>query len=134
MVQFTGIDDEQYIIALVEPHKPKVAENPILAGIYKRNKTASPTYSEVKGYVLQLDPRMPEASMGNHSSPNNKDLYPGEDDLYRGIVNYTMTGNWTLNFMLVNPDGRIIKGTKVPDDFRPGVEGIKSDLHIDILF
>lgn len=135
ITRFTTLDDEQYIIALIAPQKPKVAENDLIAGIYKLTKSSAiPSYSEVAGYTLQLDPRMPESSMGNHSSPNNKDLTQRQDGLYQGIVNYTMTGNWTLNFMLLNQHGRIIKGTKVPPDFTPGVEGVKSDLHIDILF
>lgn len=142
MTAFTGNDNQQYIIALVSPQKPKVAENELVAGIYRSvNPTAGSytellqyAYTEVSGYTLQLDPRMPEPSMGNHSSPNNKDLTQQEDGLYYGAVNYTMTGNWTLNFILLNENGKIIKGTKVPTDFTPGVEGVKSELHIDILF
>jgi len=45
-----------------------------------------------------------------------------------------MTGNWTLNFILTNSDGKIVMGTVVPTDFTPGIAGKKSDLHIDILF
>ncbi|RXM52316.1 MULTISPECIES: hypothetical protein [unclassified Chryseobacterium] len=144
MTSFTGNDGEQYYIALVSPQKPKVAENKLVAGIYKYNKPAVSTgsfpdpsqfsYSEVKGYTLQLDPRMPEPSMGNHSSPNNKDLIQENDGLYHGVVNYTMTGNWTLNFILLNQNGKIIKGTKVSTDFTPGVPGAKSELFIDTLF
>jgi hypothetical protein len=135
MTSFTGNDGEQYYIALISPQKPKVAENKLVAGIYKYNKPAVSTgnfpdpsqfsYSEVKGYTLQLDPRMPEPSMGNHSSPNNKDLIQENDGLYHGIVNYTMTGNWTLNFIMLNENGKIIKGTKVSTDFTPGVPGLK---------
>lgn len=144
MTSFTGNDGEQYYIALISPQKPKVAENKLVAGIYKYNKPGVSTgsfpdpsqfsYSEVKGYTLQLDPRMPEPSMGNHSSPNNKDLVQENDGLYHGIVNYTMTGNWTLNFILLNQNGKIIKGTKVSTDFTPGVPGTKSELFIDTLF
>lgn len=145
MTTFTGTDDEQYFIALVSPQKPKIAENELVAGIYKFNKPINPpsgsfpdpsqfSYTEVNGYTLQLDPRMPEPSMGNHSSPNNKDLTQQSDGLYHGLVNYTMTGNWTLNFILLNQNGQILKGTKVPEDFTPGVEGAKSELYIDILF
>lgn len=144
MTSFTGNDGEQYYIALISPQKPKVAENKLVAGIYKYNKpTASIgsfpdpsqfSYSEVKGYTLQLDPRMPEPSMGNHSSPNNQDLIQENDGLYHGIVNYTMTGNWTLNLILLNQNGKIIKGTKVSTDFTPGVQGAKSELFIDTLF
>lgn len=144
MTSFTGNDGEQYYIALISPQKPKVVENKLVAGIYKYNKPAVSTgnfpdpsqfsYSEVKGYTLQLDPRMPEPSMGNHSSPNNKDLIQENDGLYHGIVNYTMTGNWTLNFIMLNENGKIIKGTKVSTDFTPGVPGAKSELFIDTLF
>lgn len=145
MTTFTGNDDIRYIIALVSPQKPKVAENELVAGIYRLASfpaqiTANAAdslqyaYTVVNDYTLQLDPRMPEPSMGNHSSPNNRDLTKGEDDLYRGVVNYTMTGNWTLNFILLNQHGKIVKGTKVPLDFTPGVEGKKSELYIDILF
>lgn len=145
MTEFTGKDDEQYFIALVSPQRPKVGENDLIAGIYKFNKPANPpagdfpdpsqfSYTGVGGYTLRLDPRMPEPSMGNHSSPNNEDLIQQSDGLYRGVVNYTMTGNWTLNLIMLNQNGEILKGTEVPTDFTPGVEGVKSELHIDILF
>ncbi len=145
MTMFTGKDDEQYVIALISPQKPGVAENKLVAGIYKLNRPleSSPinfsdqsqfSYSKVENYTLKLDPRMPEPSMGNHSSPNNKDLVQATDGLYHGVVNYTMTGNWTLNFILLGPDGKVIRGTEVPKDFTPGVEGLKSELHLDILF
>jgi len=145
MVTFTGRDNEEYVLALRAPVRPHVGENVLQASIYKYNKpTQAPSgafpdpsqfsYSIADGYNLQLDPRMPDPSMGNHSSPNNKDLMQQQNGIYQGLVNYTMTGNWTLNFILTNPDGKIIKGTVVPTDFTPGVEGKKSDLHIDILF
>jgi len=136
MTVFTGKDDVQYIIALVAPQRPKVAENELVAGVYSLNATGpSPfSYREVSGYTLMLDPRMPEPSMGNHSSPNNVDLTQRSDGLYHGVVNYTMTGNWTLNFIMLNQHGRILKGTEVPTDFTPGVEGVKSELYIDVLF
>ncbi|AZA81783.1 hypothetical protein C1637_04200 [Chryseobacterium lactis] len=140
MTSFTGNDGEKYIIALISPQKPKVAENQLVAGIYKYNLPNGTgdslpfSYAEVVGYTLQLDPRMPEPSMGNHSSPNNKDLIQGNNGLYYGVVNYTMTGNWTLNFILLNKNGKIIKGTKVSTDFTPGVQGAKSELFIDTLF
>lgn len=144
MTAFTGKDNEQYFIALVSPQKPTVAENKLVAGIYKYNKPTTPagnfpdpsqfSYSEVTGYILKLDPRMPEPSMGNHSSPNNQDLTQQSDGLYHGVVNYTMTGNWTLNLIMMNQNGLILKGTVVPTDFTPGVEGVKSELYIDTLF
>ncbi|WP_413513285.1 hypothetical protein [Myroides odoratus] len=136
LTEFEGKDQETYILALVAPIKPKVAENELIAGLYKYNAAADlkDRYQTVTDYKLLLDPRMPEPSMGNHSSPNNKDLVQKEGGFYYGVVNYTMTGNWTLNFILQNQQGRILRGTKVPTDFTPGIEGVKSELHIDILF
>ncbi|MGO3183847.1 MAG: hypothetical protein ACTIJ9_13555 [Aequorivita sp.] len=144
MTSFLGNDDEQYFIALVAPQKPAIAENELVAGIYKYNTPTNPSgdfpdpsqfsYSIVTDYTLLLDPRMPEPSMGNHSSINNQDLKQQSDSLYYGVVNYTMTGNWTLNFIMLNQNGETLKGTVVPRDFTPGVEGIKSELFIDILF
>lgn len=141
MTSFIGKDQQEYIIALVAPMQPKVAENELVAGIFKRNRVGSmnaeslnQAYLPVENYTLLLDPRMPEPSMGNHSSPNNRDLVQRKDGFYQGVVNYTMTGNWTLNLMLQNNQGRIVKGTKVPTDFTPGVAGVKSELYLDILF
>lgn len=144
-VAFQGEDGEQYYIALIGPRQPKVGENALVAGVFRREALTQPlggqfpdpvdfNYVPVAGYRLLLDPRMPEPSMGNHSSPNNEDLVQREDGFYEGLVNYTMTGNWTLNFILLNPQGQRVKGTDVPKDFTPGEQGVKSELFIDILF
>lgn len=132
MTHFNGRDGAAYIIALVAPRQPQVGENELIACIYRRDNQSD--YSVAKNYTLLLDPRMPEASMGNHSSPNNRDLQQQDNGYYHGVVNYTMTGNWTLNFILLNEEGTVIKGTTVPTDFTPGIPGIKSELHIDIFF
>lgn len=144
MTSFTGKDGTEYVIALVSPQKPEVGTNDLVAGIYRYNPPTQAagtfpdpsqfSYSIVQGYTLAIDPRMPEPSMGNHSSPNNVDLTQQGDSLYHGVVNYTMTGNWTLNFIMTNQNGQILKGTVVPTTFTPGVEGVKSELYIDILF
>ncbi|AUC21744.1 hypothetical protein BTO15_06320 [Polaribacter sejongensis] len=144
MTAFTGNDDEQYFIALVAPQSPSVAQNDLVAGIYKYNKPTSVagdfpdisqfSYSIVENHTLLLDPRMPEPSMGNHSSLYNEDLTQESDELYHGVVNYTMTGNWTLNFIFKDENQQIIKGTEVSTEFTPGIEGERGELHIDILF
>ncbi|UMB61019.1 hypothetical protein MHL31_02175 [Lutibacter sp. A80] len=144
MTAFTGNDGEQYFIALIAPQSPSVSQNDLVAGIYKYNQPTNEegifpdpsqfSYSIVQNHTLLLDPRMPEPSMGNHSSPNNQDLTQQSDGLYYGVVNYTMTGNWTLNFILQDENGQIIKGTEVSTDFTPGIEGAKGELYIDILF
>lgn len=145
MTAFTGEDGRQYIIALISPQRPSVGEHELVAGIYIFNEPTNPpsgtfpdatqfSYSEVDGYTLLLDPRMPEPSMGNHSSPNNKDLTQQDDGLYYGVVNYTMTGSWTLNFILLDENNQVLKGTEVPPHHTPMEEGAKSELYIDIQF
>ena len=144
MTSFTGADNQEYVIALIAPREPKVAENDLIAGIYKYNEPTTPagdfpdpsqfSYSAVEGYTLLLDPRMPEPSMGNHSTPNNQDLTQGSDGLYHGVVNYTMTGAWTLNFIMLNSEGEVVRGTEVSTAFTPGIEGEKGELYIDTLF
>ncbi|MHC5201380.1 hypothetical protein ACYSNV_04065 [Myroides sp. LJL119] len=144
MTSFTGVDNQDYLLALVSPRKPTISKNPLKAVLYKKDKSVlkhidaifdlSKSYQRLDDHKLLLDPRMPEASMGNHSSPNNIDLSQQSDGYYHGIVNYTMSGNWTLNFILKSPTNQTLKGTIVPSDFTPGVPGVKSDLHIDILF
>lgn len=141
---FTGNDNAQYFIALVAPQSPNIGQNNLIAGIYRYNKPTNVagvfpdatqfSYSIVDNYTLLLDPRMPEPSMGNHSSPNNQDLTQQTNGLYQGVVNYTMTGNWTLNFILKNEQGQTIKGTEVSTAFTPGIVGAKGELFIDILF
>ncbi|MCI2230015.1 hypothetical protein MC378_12625 [Polaribacter sp. MSW13] len=126
------------------PQSPNVAENDLVAGIYKYNQPTNiagdfpdPTqfsYSVVENHTLLIDPRMSEPSMGNHSSLNNVDLTQQDDNLYHGVVNYTMTGNWTLNFILKDENNEVVKGTEVSTDFTPGIEGEKGELFIDILF
>ena len=91
-------------------------------------------YTVANNYLLELDPRMPGEDMGNHSSPDNQDLTQGTDGFYHGKVNYTMSGYWTLNFILKDTQKRVIKGTEVPDTVKMGVFGEQSELHIDILF
>ncbi|WP_452218850.1 hypothetical protein [Lacinutrix undariae] len=144
MTAFTGNNDEQYFIALVAPQSPSVAQNDLVAGIYTYNQPTNSagvfpdpsqfSYSIVENHTLLLDPRMPEPSMGNHSSPNNQDLTQGTDRLYHGVVNYTMTGNWTLNLIFQDENGQTIKGTEVSTEITPGIEGAKGELFIDTLF
>ena len=132
MTQFQGRDGKKYMIALTAPEIPKVALNDLSAGIWVQQPDS--TYAVANHYLLELDPRMPGEDMGNHSSPDNQNLTQGADGFYHGKVNYTMTGYWTLNFILKDAQKRVIKGTEVPNTVKMGVFGEQSELHIDILF
>jgi hypothetical protein len=104
---------QTYIVTLVEPLKPKIGVNDITAYIHVREDAN--TFPAVANFRLKLDPRMP--SMENHSSPNNVDLtWDATDKIYRGKVNFTMTGYWKLNLILQNQQGETLYGNAVTDE------------------
>jgi hypothetical protein len=99
-----------YIVALVDPIAPQQGANPITAHVYRREDAN--TFPPVSGLTLKLDPRMP--GMGNHSSPNNVNLtWDDKEQIYSGIVNFSMTGYWRLNLILLNPTGETLYGNEV---------------------
>ena len=109
---FTGSDGVRYIAALIEPQAPKVAVNDISAAIFRMENMMS--FPIVNNYTLKLDPRMP--SMGNHSSPNNEDLFQADlDDFYHGKLSLTMSGYWKINLQLLNEAGEVLKGEEVTE-------------------
>lgn len=109
---FTGNDEERYIVALIEPQNPKVAVNDMSAAIFKMENMMS--FPLANNYSLKIDPRMP--SMGNHSSPNNENLFQtGLDDFYHGKLSLTMSGYWKVNLQLTNEAGEVLKGEEVTE-------------------
>ena len=110
---FTGSDDVRYILAYVNPKDPKVATNDFQAVLYKMENMM--TFPVVENYKVTVDPRMP--SMGNHSSPNNKDMvYNPSSKMYEGKLSFTMTGYWKINLKLLNENDEILKGEDVTED------------------
>ncbi|GHT35637.1 hypothetical protein FACS189434_13710 [Bacteroidia bacterium] len=105
--------DKRYVVALVEPQKPKAGINDITAYIYER--IDGNTYTPVENFTLKLDPRMP--AMENHASPNNADLtWNAAEKAYKGKVNFGMSGYWVLNLILQNADGTVLYGNPVTDE------------------
>ncbi|WP_062061369.1 hypothetical protein [Aquimarina longa] len=121
----TGSDDTRYILALIEPTTPKIAVNDITIGLYKMENMMM--FPVVKNYTITLDPRMP--SMGNHSSPNNKDLrYNNTKQKYDGKLSLTMSGYWVLNLKLIDDKDVILKGENITESH------IQSSLYLEIEF
>ena len=111
----TAIDDSgnRYVVTLVEPQNPKEGLNEITAYVHLREDAN--TYPPVGDLHLKLDPRMP--SMGNHSSPDNVDLtWDDTDKIYRGTVNFSMSGYWTVNLILQNHHGETLYGNAITDE------------------
>ncbi len=124
-ISFIGSDGTRYIIALIEPQNPSVAINTLKVGLFKMQNMM--TFPVVENYTIALDPRMP--GMGNHSSPNNKDLtYNSTDNFYYGDVSFTMTGFWRLNLILMDTKNDILKGEEVTD------ENESSSLYLEVEF
>lgn len=110
---FTGSDEVRYILAFVNPKTPQVAVNDFQAVLYKMEDMM--TFSVVENYKVLVDPRMP--SMGNHTSPNNKDMvYNAATKMYDGKLSFTMTGYWRINLKLLNTSGEILKGEDVTQE------------------
>lgn len=81
----------------------------------------------VQNYRIEVDPRMP--GMGNHTSPNNVDLgYDATTGIYKGKLNFTMTGYWKINLKLENQNGELLKG----EDITTEIES--SSLYFEIEF
>ncbi|NKI27055.1 hypothetical protein HCG49_10820 [Arenibacter sp. 6A1] len=110
---FTGSDNVKYVLAMVSPQKPKEGLNNMAAVLYKMESMKE--FSLVENYTVTLDPRM--TSMGNHGSPNNKDLtYDATSQMYQGQLSLSMTGYWKLNLKVLNDSGELLKGEDVTED------------------
>ncbi|RXK81974.1 hypothetical protein [Filimonas effusa] len=109
---FRGTDNVNYILALVAPAKPQVAQNVMSAVLYKAEGMSG--YTVVNNFKVKIDPRMP--GMNNHSSPNNRDLVQAAaGGLYEGLLSLTMTGYWKINLQLEDASGNVLKGEKVTE-------------------
>lgn len=119
-----GTDEENYILALVEPQHPKVGVNPMEVALFKQESDMD--FPIVNHYQLKVDPRMP--GMGNHSATGSEDLTQNEIGFYEGKVAFSMTGFWKINLILQNESGEILKGEPVTD------ENLESSLHFKLEF
>lgn len=112
VMNFTGSDETTYIVAYVNPKNPKVAVNDMEALLFKKESMMS--FPLVENYTLKLDPRMP--GMGNHSSPNNRDLtFDAAHHIYKGKLSLTMTGYWKLNLKVLDQNQNWVAGTDITD-------------------
>ena len=129
---FSNSDNtRRYIVAFVEPKKPKVGVNDMIVGVWERKDMVMMDFPVVDAYTVKIDPRMP--SMGNHSSPNNVDAKqsaPG--GLYSGKLNLTMTGYWKINLQLMDQNGTVLKGEEIVD---PNIDPLSSSsIYFEIEF
>lgn len=105
---YSGTDGEKYFVTLM-PHEPwKVGLNDFSILINQSEDMNSfPPYND---FSIDFDPEM--SSMG-HGSPNNLAPVSMGEGIYKGKVNYTMTGDWKLNFKLKRGNEVIVENAFV---------------------
>ncbi len=113
LISTTGNDDQQYILALVQPEQPIIGVNPMQVALYKSINHGM-DFKQVEGFTLLVDPRMP--AMGYHSAPGNEALTQGTDGFYHGKVGFSMSGYWEVNLVMKSADGTVVKGEPFSED------------------
>lgn len=125
VIAFEGEDGKKYVLALIVPQEPKMAQQEMIAGLFEMKSMTE--YAVVDDYTIKIDPRMP--AMENHSSPNNTDLFQkGEQGFYKGKLSLSMTGYWQINMQVLNVDKEIIKGEPISDEHQ------ESSLYFELEF
>lgn len=112
--RFKGSDAAYYYAVLVDPTESKVqvGSNDITAYLYKQKDLY--TFNPVTNFTIEIDPRMPDESMGNHTSPYNENLtYNKTTGIYKGKLNLTMTGYWKINLIVKDSANTVIKGDSI---------------------
>ncbi|MGB0914967.1 MAG: hypothetical protein ACPGVI_02800 [Crocinitomicaceae bacterium] len=109
---YQGTDGESYFISLLRPVVWNVGLNDVEVLIHRRESMMS--FPADNDFVIDMVPEM--MSMG-HGSPNNVSPTLIGNGHYKGVINYTMTGDWRMHMTLS----------------KAGVE-IHSDAYLDILF
>lgn len=94
-----GSDGEIYIVTFVQPRKGDVGLNPCEILLHRQQSLTS--YPAVTNATVDLEPFMPSM---NHGSPANVDPMHTENGHYVGKVNFTMLGEWRLDFSISMPD------------------------------
>jgi len=92
---FLGSDGVRYLLTLVSPTSPKVGSQPLRMALHWRETMMS--FPQVTDAVMQFEPTMPSM---DHGSPNNIHPSVTQQGWYDGVVNFTMTGEWRLQFLV----------------------------------
>ncbi|WP_254528978.1 MULTISPECIES: FixH family protein [unclassified Sphingobacterium] len=90
---FTAPDNKRYILTLVQPSSPKIGINDLEVMVFWRENMFS--FPVQDGLTLDFHPEM--TSM-NHGSSNNVNPQGSGAGIYKGKVNFSMSGDWRLFF------------------------------------
>ena len=102
-----GNDGQTYYLALINPQQSKQANGlQSLEIAFYKSTDGNNTFQPINDFSIQnFYPYMPD--MG-HSSPNNVTPTLIGNGHYKGTVNFTMGGHWTLNFLKIQQNSRQI--------------------------
>lgn len=101
---FTAPDNKRYILALVQPSSPKIGINDLEVMVFWRENMFS--FPVQDGLTLDFHPEM--TSM-NHGSSNNVNPQGSGAGIYKGKVNFSMSGDWRLFFNISKGDTQLGK-------------------------
>lgn len=111
-----GTDSQTYIITTVQPTKPQIGINNLEVLIAKRTMLGNDyTYVPVNNLTIQFSPQMP--SMQGMTTSNNQNPASIGNGHYTGKVNFTMTGDWELDFMLLQSSTTIVSNAALTITF-----------------
>lgn len=100
---YTGNDGNTYWLTLLPPAEWQVGLNDLELLIHQQ--VSMMEFTPVDGFTIEFEPEMPSM---DHGSPNNVNPVSTGNGRYKGKVNYTMTGDWRLNFRLIKGDDLIV--------------------------
>ena len=103
---FMGPDEQKIFVSVVQPATPGVGRQPF--EVYVMQKHGMFDWPALTDRVLEITPWMPSM---DHGSPGNENPVSQGDGRYLGVVNFSMSGPWTVT--VVVKDGDIVSGEVV---------------------
>lgn len=109
---YAGSDGSSYIVSLIPsaPFTPGLNDFKILVN----KKVSMMSFPPVNDLQILFTPEMP--AMG-HSSPNNVNPVSIGNGVYKGAVNFTMTGAWRLHFKLMSGSQVLVEDAYLDVEF-----------------
>jgi len=117
------VGDDTYYISLINPNDWQTGNNTISAIISRKSDVITDPYQLTdQTFVIEFTPEMPD--MGGHSSPGNEPLTL-QSQIYKGVINLTMTGLWRIHLTVKDANGTVVAGG---DDLKDGLSSLYFDV------
>lgn len=101
LVRNIRVDDERgYVVTMIPPPTWKIGANDVHFYVYQTSDVRE--YQPVDDCSMEITPWMPSMSHGSLGNVNPSLI---DDGLYKGSVNITMSGDWTVTNKISKPYG-----------------------------